>query len=86
MSLRLVSTPFLLREWGFWDMIGLGREYGVGGSSLQERVLGGNELDGKGMCGKGFDDLVGLRGVEATNVLNTISLVLSKAALKSSNV
>ena len=47
MSLRLVSTPFLLREWGFWDMIGLGREYGVGGSSLQERVLGGNEGDGK---------------------------------------
>ena len=24
MSLRLVSTPFLLREWGFWDMIGVG--------------------------------------------------------------
>ena len=38
------------------------------------------------MGGEGFDDLVGLRGVEATNVLNTISLVLSKAALKSSNV
>ena len=47
MSLRLVSTPFLLRECGFWDMIGLGREYGVGGSSLQERMLGGNEGDGK---------------------------------------
>ena len=67
MSLRLVSVPFLLREWGFWDMIGLGRELRVGGSSLQERGLGGNEGDGKGMGGEGFDDLVGLRGVEATN-------------------
>ena len=67
MSLRLVSVPFLLREWGFWDMIGLGRELRVGGSSLQERELGGNEFDWKGMGGEGFDDLVGLRGVEATN-------------------
>ena len=34
---------------------------------MQERELGGNEFDWKGMGGEGFDDLVGLRGVEATN-------------------
>ena len=67
-------------------MIGVGEGIRGWGSSLQERELGGNERDGKGIGGKGFDDLVGLRGVEATNVLNTLSLVLLKAALKSSDV
>ena len=53
---------------------------------MLERELGGNEFDGKGIGGKGFDDLVCLRGVEATNVLNILSIVLFEAALKSSNV
>ena len=38
------------------------------------------------MGGKGFDELLGLRGVEATDVLNISSLVLFEAALKSSDV
>ena len=67
-------------------MIGVGEGIRGWGSSLQERELGGNERDGKGIGGKGFDKLMGLRGVEATNVLNTLSLVLLKAALKSSDV
>lgn len=47
-------------------MIGVGEGIRGWGSSLQERELGGNERDGKGIGGKGFDKLMGLRGVETT--------------------